>query len=132
MEMMRNKKKSFRIIFISIVLLFIVFVVYKNKQRIELLNGDVSYEIGKIISFKQGASVNPWFEYEFYIGDIKYKGKYDILGDLRKNQSKLYNKKYVGKYFYVKYSKTKPKFNEMDVNKPVPDSIVKAHFYYGD
>ena len=126
--MMKNKKKTFRIIIISVVLLFIVLVIYKNKQRRDLLNGDdVSYDVGKILSFKQGASVNPWFDYEFYINDKKYEGKYNIIEGMDKERVRYY-KNYVGKYFYVKYSNAKPKFNEMDINSPVPDSIVKLNF----
>lgn len=126
--MMKNKKKTFRIITISVVFLFIALVIYKNKQRIEYLNGDdVSYEVGKILSFNQGASVNPWLNYEFYVANKKYEGKYNIIDAMDKERVKYY-KNYVGKYFYVKYSKTMPKFNQMDINNPVPDSIVKFNF----
>jgi hypothetical protein len=129
---MKNNKKLFKIIFTSIVVLLTALVVYKNKQRVELLNGDdVSYVVGKIISFEQGASVNPWFDYEFYVEEKKYEGKYNIIDGMDKERVRYY-KSYVGKYFYVKYSKTKPKFNEMNIYNPVPDSIVKKHFYFGN
>ena len=127
---MRNKrKKIFRLVFISVVILFIALVIYKNKERIDLLKGDVSYEIGKIVSFEQGASVNPWFDYEFYIKDTKYIGKYNIIDGMTSEKVGHY-KKFVGKYFYVKYSKEKPNFNEMNIDKPVIDSIVKRHSHY--
>jgi len=129
--MITNRKKAFRIIFISVVFIFVALVIYKNKQRIELLNGDVSYEIGKIVNFEQGASVNPWFDYEFYIKDKKYEGKFNIIDGMDK-ESVRYYKNYIGKYFYVKYSKIKPKFNEIDILNPVPDSLIKSHFYYGN
>ena len=129
--MRKKRKKVFRLIFISAVFLFIALVIYKNIERIDLLKRDVSYEVGKIVSFELGASVNPWFDYEFYIEDKKYEGKYNIIEGMDMERVRYY-KKYVGKYFYVKYSTLKPNFNEIDINNPVIDSIVKRHFYYGN
>ena len=62
--------------------------------------------------------------YVFYVEGNKREGRYDIPNKLSQtiNEETARNK-YFGRKFVVKYSREKPKYNFLFLNKPIPDSL---------
>jgi len=114
----------------SIVMLFVliscgIFFYLGNRDRNTYLNNKpVLYGIGTIVEFQRGAKVAPWFTYEFFYGEDKYIGKLPITSELRKLNNSVIQNRFIGRKFLVKFSLNKPKYNEMDITKPIPDSLL--------
>ncbi len=119
------RKNLSKILLISFILFAGIYIYLGHKDRVTNLNdGKIKFTIGVIVDFNWGAKSSPWFTYEFYIDDKKHVGRYDIVNELATviNNEEA-KSKYFGKKYLVKYSTHKPKYNEMYLNKPIPDSL---------
>jgi len=126
MEYLKNNLSKFILI---LLLVFAGLYMYiGNNDRSTHLNSDnVKYTTGEIIDFGWGAKSPPSFTFIFYVNDKKIKSYYSIVNELATTiDNETAKKQYIGKKYLVKYSTTKPKYNIMDLSKPIPDSLSKC------
>ena len=109
----------------TLVVLFVIlvgsYIYFSNIYRKKSLNSEVNYAIGTIVSHRIGARVPNWFVFEFYVDNKVYSGRYDIVGNSKIDSIK--KKEYYGRKYLVKYSVGKVKYNEMYLNKPLPENF---------
>ncbi|HEA30805.1 MAG TPA: hypothetical protein ENH91_12580 [Leeuwenhoekiella sp.] len=109
------------IIFGSLLYFFIGSDIRRNKLKAE----NVNFTIAEIKNVEYGARVAPWFNFQFYGKDHeKFEGQYNLSKNKQlsvQNYDSL--KKYFGRKFIVKYNKKDPSYNELYLQKQVPDSL---------
>ncbi len=122
---MVDKKKLFNTIMILLFVALVGYLYFGIQYRNNLMKDEnVNYTIGNVIDYEFGAKVAPWFTFNFYVDEKIWEGEYSINDTLRRKSSSYLKRKYIGKKFFVKYSIIKPKFNELYLYKPVPDSLL--------
>jgi len=109
-----KKKIILNSILIIGIFIFVYYTFSLITERRELLSKNYNFAIGKVTSFEVGAKVSPWLAYEFEVNSKRYYGTYSIDYNKIKNPNT-----YVNKYFLVKYSTVKPKYNEINLNSPI-------------
>lgn len=120
-----TKKRIENVVIISLITGFGLYMYFGNKISKEYLyNKEQSYGIAEIILFKRGAKVAPWFVYEFELDGVKYEGDYDMTGDTLRGYSNEFLRQYIGRKYLVRYSVEKPKYSELYIDKPIPDSLL--------
>jgi hypothetical protein len=123
---MNKKRFVINIIAIAILIGAVAYMLILNSQRRESLAGEINYTIGEIKEYKIGPK-SRMFIYNFEIDLNKIEGHFSIDEKFRKKYD-FKMKPFIGKKFLVKYSVDKPKFNEMYINKPIPDSLLNCKF----
>ncbi|WGK63897.1 hypothetical protein [Croceiramulus getboli] len=123
-----TKKNIFdSVVFIIVLSLFLYFYFGTQRRHDLLTNGPVSYTIGEITELERGAKVTPWFTYKFHINSNEYEGAYGLAKkpylSVQLNDSLI---DYIGRKYLVKYSLQNIKFHELDLDKPVPDSLINC------
>jgi len=122
-----NKPKIGKYIPIGIIILFGIYLIWGVSDRKEKLTKlKTYYTVGKIIDYKRGAKVSPSWIYEFYDGE-KIREVSHFMDDNFSGKSDSDWKPYIGKKFFVKYSAIKPLYNEIYLDRPAPDSIIKCN-----
>ncbi len=103
------------------------YIYFSSEDREQYLSDEknIGFAIGEIIDFEIGSRVPPWFTYIFNSGKGVTEGSYDLYDSLR-NASMTYQKSFIGRKFLVKFSKEKPKYNEMYLDRPIPDSLMNC------
>lgn len=126
--MTNNKKQTFNIVMIIIVIIIGFYIYFSSESREKQLSDKTNtrFAIGKIIDFEIGARVPPWFTYTFNTGNGTAEGRYNLYDSLR-NASMTYQKSFIGKKFLVKFSLENPKYNEMYMNKSISDSLLNCN-----
>ena len=116
-----TKFKATNIISVLIILYTIYYIFSLNYERRKLLNDkeNVKFTIGIIKSYNYGAKVSNWFSYKFTVNSREFEGKYSASNIENPNF-------YINKYFVVEYSKIKPKFSILHLNRPVSDSLLNS------
>jgi hypothetical protein len=118
------KSKIGKFISIGIFILLGIYLYWRVQDRKEKLTVEETfYTVGKITGYEYGAKVSPWWNFEFYDGRELRQAKSSIDNSLSGKPSAEW-KKYVGNKFFVKYNALKPKYNEIYLNKPAPDSLI--------
>lgn len=121
---MTSKKLWIKAILLGFIISVGFYMYFGSKYRNRLLNEEPTYyTVGEIVGFQRGAKVSPWFIYYFYDGQDLRKGTYSINNSLRKESDSYLRRTYVGKKYLIKYSASSPRFNEMYLNIPIPDSL---------
>ncbi|CAM1345956.1 hypothetical protein [Tenacibaculum crassostreae] len=121
---MKNKiLKLFPVLF---AILLLVYVFYNNNRRETLLKkGETVYTLGTTTQLKSTSRSGLSIYYNFFLANDNKKIEARTFFDI-KDAKKPYvfiKEKYIGKIFFVKYSKEKPIYSEIYFDKPVPDSL---------
>jgi len=124
MEFKRNLNKW--IVPTSIIVFIITLIIWKEIDRKKSWSrGDEKYTIGIITDYITGSKTPNSFEYIFPYNGEKIKSREPILSSI--NLLSIEDKQnFIGRRYYVRFLKEKPKYSELFLDKPVPDSIVKA------
>ena len=124
--MMKNDKIG-NLLLVAFLVFGGIYIYWRIQDRNEKLNNEkIFYTVGKIIDYKQGAKVSPSWVFEFYDGE-KIREVSNFMDDNLSGKSHSDWKQYIGKKFFVKYSAIKPKYNEIYLDKPAPDSIIECN-----
>lgn len=124
----RNKKRLFEIILVSIFIFIGALIFFRTKKRNKHLIGcEVAYAVGKITDLKFGAKVSPNYEYVFQVNNLVLKSKYYMSGKPIRNELYSVQKSNVNKNFFIKYSVKNPKYSELLLKYPVPDSLLNCN-----
>ena len=89
-------KKEFFLVIIGI--LIVIYFICDTFYRKHLLENNAAYTMGQIVNSRI-ADGKLWFEYEFYVDSISYKGEVPEDGRVKVK---------IGDHYRVKYSKSKP------------------------
>lgn len=116
---------SYKLLFRVFVILFFVITIGRAcYDDFTIDNKPVNYSIGLIIDFKRGAKVAPRFEYEFYVNEKRYTGRYSIVqSEVRNMENNLIKEHYLNKKFFVKFNEDSPSINRLMLDFPVPENV---------
>lgn len=125
---MKKRKIVLEILSGLFIVIAVLYFVFGYKERKEFLSKKefISHTIGTIESINYGVRVAPWYNYSFFVKRNKKKGNYSLIDNKLRENSRKEQVSYIGKSFLVKFSKEKPKYNELLWEKPAPDSLVKC------
>ncbi|AUC82275.1 hypothetical protein CW733_09100 [Lacinutrix sp. Bg11-31] len=101
----------------------ICYIYFGNKYRRSYLKTNVGYTFCTIKGIEYGAKVSNEYLYNFYVDDSLWEGSFPMTTKLETSDRSIQEKSF-GKMFIVKYSKEKPYFNELFLDKPAPDSLL--------
>lgn len=123
---MRKRNNIYKIIILIIIVgVLLYYFIGTNHRQDSLKDENVNFTIAEIKDVEYGARVAPWFNFQFYADDNEIiEGKYDLSKNKQLSVQDYDSlKKYIGKKYIVKYSKKYPAFNEIYLQKLVPDSL---------
>ncbi|MBO6880366.1 MULTISPECIES: hypothetical protein [Winogradskyella] len=123
------KKNKSTILLIAVMVLAALYMFFGYKDRVKHLDSEnVAYTIGEITDFGWGSKSSPSFTFLFSIDGKEKKGFYNITNELATTiNNSIAEEEYFGKKFLVKYSVDKPKYYEMYLDKPIPDSLYNCN-----
>ena len=112
------------IVFIGLILAALIYFLIGFNERNNLLSSkNVRYTIGTIESFHYGAKTNPWFNIHMKLNGENYLTTHNIVGPLRSKKYSYIKEFYIAKRFLIKFSVEKPNYNELYLDKLIPDSL---------
>ena len=119
-----KSKFSQSILFIVIFLFLFYFVYYKEWKEREASLEEAIYVRVKIDNINTSTRGGPYFYYKYEINDSLFEGSESIGNNSMASESKEKIKSYLGKYFYLKVSRNKPKYNELLIEYKVMDTTL--------
>ncbi|MCG2430761.1 hypothetical protein [Aequorivita xiaoshiensis] len=123
---MRKNNNIYKIIILMVIVsVLLYYFIGANLRQNSLKAENVNFTIAEIKDVEYGARVAPWFNFQFYANDNKIiEGKYHLSKNKQLSVQDYDSlKRYIGKKYIVKYSKKNPSFNEIYLQKQVPDSL---------
>lgn len=114
-------KKS-NLVLIIFILFIACYIYFSNKDRRDHLKGNVNYTIGTIKNLRHGAKTPNSFGYTFYANNELHESSYSITSKLALAHDSI-QEFYIGHKYLVKYSVEKPKYNELYLDKYIPDNL---------
>lgn len=100
----------------------VVYMFTLNYQREKFLAKEVHYTVGEITEYKVGPK-SRMFIYFFKVNSDSIEGHLSIDENFRKKFN-YEMKEFEGKKFLVEYSIEKPKFNKIEIEKPIPNNLL--------
>lgn len=122
--MVKNKKRLYFTLISILVLFFVSLLIDEYKENKWRANKHKKYTIATITKFKPGKATLLY--YKFKINSKIYNGNQSIISETRSEFDLLNSKEIVGKRFFIICMTNDLDFNNLLLDKPVPDSTQNA------
>ena len=127
MRLLKILKITLSVFIIALILIYF-HRLYSDRQ--EALNENYCFVIVQINSIEYGSRTAPVYLYDLYFNNKIYKGVFSLAGNKLRESTKTERNSLIGNNYLAKVSRVKPKFNELLIDKHVPDSLVECCKYY--